>query len=143
MRQALMIYAVGMAGFQMVYLGLGFEPARNLGLGLVVLLAVLISGVFGWLWLMRTTPLALGLAFSWAGAACLLGWWWLREVLGTPGWMAGNAVVFAFLTTYLTGAVLHLVVVQQSFALRRVAAWAPVALAAVISLILLAWQGGV
>ncbi|MEQ3626596.1 MAG: hypothetical protein ABNH26_15365 [Celeribacter sp.] len=137
----MIVYAAGMAAFHVAYLGIGFEPARNLGLGLVVLLAVLISAVFGWLWLMRTTPLALGLAFSWAGAACLLGWWWLREVLGAPGWMVGNGVVFAFLTTYLTGAVLHLVVVQQSFALRRVAAWAPVALAAVISFGVLAWRG--
>lgn len=113
---------------------IGYEAMYRLGYGAIVLLALVIALTFFWLWLKQATPLALGMVFSWTGASCVMGWWWIYSILGEPDWMRQNPLLFAFLSIYLIGAVLHLEVIGRSFALSQRAIYAPVVLAILLSL---------
>lgn len=99
------------AGVEVVY---GFHHAYSIALGSISVMAMIIAGTFLWLWRRRETPLALGMSFSWAGAASLLGWWWLFHVLRGPVIMAESTVIFIFLSLYFVGAVQHFAVVRRS-----------------------------
>jgi len=96
---------------------LGFEVAYLVGYGAFALMAALISGTFLWLWFRRATPLALGMAFGWAGAASVIGWWWVYKLTGRAGWMEENPLLFGCLSLYFVGALLHLQVIGRSFEL--------------------------
>jgi len=95
----------------------GFEVAYLVGYGSFALMAALISGTFLWLWVRRATPLALGMAFGWAGAATVIGWWWIYKLTGRTDWMEENPFLFACLSLYFVGALLHLQVIGRSFEL--------------------------
>ncbi|MEM7753411.1 MAG: hypothetical protein AAF230_08360 [Pseudomonadota bacterium] len=113
---------------------LGYHVIYKIGYGAFSILALVIAGTFLWLWLQRSTPLALGMAFGWAGATGVMTWWWLYDVFSQPAWMQDNPFLFVFLSFSLVGAVLHLDVIGRSFALSRLATFAPIAAAAVISI---------
>ena len=85
------------------------------GLGLA---AAGLGTTFGWLWWRRATPLAAGLALSWAGIALLLA----ASLSGRE--MTGNAGMAAL----LIGATLHLGVVIGVGASRIAGAGAALAL---------------
>lgn len=125
MKQALSIYLVALAGLNLCFILMGYGAAYALAYGTLVTMAVLIAATFLWLFTMQTTPLALGMAFSWSGAATVMGWWWIYGVLGQPRWMADSELLFVFVSIYLTGAVLHFDVIQRSMALPRWMSWAP------------------
>ncbi|MEL6517961.1 MAG: hypothetical protein AAFQ39_09605 [Pseudomonadota bacterium] len=114
MKRACALFAVITAAFLLVHSALGFQMAYSIAYGMISVMALMISFTFLWLWRRRETPLALGMAFSWAGAASVLGWWWLYDVLERPEIMRSNAILFGFLALYFTGAVLHFVVMQRS-----------------------------
>ncbi|MEM6385083.1 MAG: hypothetical protein AAF718_02485 [Pseudomonadota bacterium] len=114
----------------------GYKVVYQTGYGAFALLAVVIAGTFFWLWVKRSTPLALGMVFSWSGATGVMAWWWLYSLLGRPDWMQDNGLLFVFLSTYLVGAVLHLEVIGRSFALSRGATYAPIVAAVVVSMAL-------
>ena len=89
---------------------------------------------FLWLWWARTTPLALGMAFSWLGQACLSIWWYVGGVAGAEGWIleADTALLFFFLSLYIVGGGLHIAVMQRSMELaRRIMIWPVIAAFAV------------
>jgi hypothetical protein len=117
MRQALLLclaIAGGLVAMDRVF---GYEAAYEIGYGALALMAAMIAGTFLWLWYERTTPLALGMAFSWAGAASVMGWWWGFNLLDRPQAMVGSEVLFAFLSLYFVGAILHFSVMQRSLGL--------------------------
>ncbi len=113
----------------------GYSMAYLIGYGAFALLAIVISATFFWLWAMRSTPLALGMAFGWAGAACVMSWWWLFNLLNAPEWMQQHSLLFVFLAIYHVGAIMHLEVIGRSFSLSRVATFAPVAGALILSVL--------
>lgn len=101
--------------------------------GAMALMALMIAATFLWLWFERTTPLALGMVFSWAGAAAYIGWWWVTALTETAGlaWQHGVGLLVQGL--FLVGAVLHFAVIHRSFGLQGVAFLWPVGLAFAIS----------
>lgn len=118
MKQALILLGLVAAGYAALHLGWGRELAYSVAFGAVSVMAAMIAGTFFWLWRRRQTPLALGMGFSWAGAASVLGWWWVFHVLGEPRTMRESAVLLVFLGLYTVGAVLHFAVMQRSLHLR-------------------------
>ncbi|MEL7149422.1 MAG: hypothetical protein AAGK71_01745 [Pseudomonadota bacterium] len=135
MTKPILLLLVTIAVFELSNMILGYDLAYRVGYGAFVLLALVIAGTFLWLWKQRSTPLALGMVFSWAGASCVMAWWWLYSLLGAPVWMHDNPLLFVFLSVYLMGAALHLEVIGRSFALSRFATFAPIAGAVLISLV--------
>ena len=119
MRQALVIAALATAALWAVHAAAGWDAAYRLGYGVVVVMALAISCTFLWLWRERTTPLALGMAFSWAGTASVLGWWWVYSLLDRPAWMDDRPVIFVCVGLYLAGAILHFVVFARSLSRPR------------------------
>lgn len=115
MKQALLLFALLIALFRGGYEIAGYRAVYLIGYGAVALMALMIAATFLWLWVVRATPLALGMAFSWAGAGLVLGWWWLFHVLEQPRWGLENPFLFNFLSLYVVGAVLHFSVIQRSF----------------------------
>ena len=127
----LLVALVGL--FEICHVILGYDLVYAVGYGTFAVLALVISVTFLWLWTKRSTPLALGMAFSWFGAAGVMSWWWLFNVLDAPNWMQDSPVLFVFLSIYLVGAILHLEVIGRSFALTSRMAYAPVLIAAAVS----------
>jgi hypothetical protein len=117
MRQALGLFLVIVAVLLGADRWLGYGAAYEIGYGALALMGAMIAATFLWLWYERTTPLALGMAFSWAGAASVMGWWWIFNLLDRPRVMVGSEVLFAFLSLYFVGAVLHFSVMQRSLGL--------------------------
>lgn len=128
MTRPILLLCLISALFMAAYGFLGYELAYRVGYGAFALMAVLIAGTFLWLWLRRATPLALGMAFGWAGAASVMGWWWVYNLTGQAAWMEESPVLFACLSLYFVGALLHLQVIGRSFDLHeRAPVWAFVA----------------
>jgi hypothetical protein len=117
MRQALGMFAAIAAVLFMVNRRIGYEAAYEIGYGALSLMGAMIAATFLWLWYERATPLALGMAFSWAGATCVMGWWWTYNLFDRPVAMVGSEVLFAFLSLYFVGAILHFAVMQRSLGL--------------------------
>ncbi len=116
----------------------GFATVYLVGYGAFSFLAAIISLTFFWLWFRRSTPLALGMAIGWLGAASIMAWWWLFNLFRQPEVMVENSILFLFLSIYFVGAVLHLEVIGRSFGLSKRLALTPVALSLVLSLAM-AW----
>ena len=114
MTQALLLVAMIGALFLISHLQLGYDATYQIAYGALSLMGAMISLTFLWLWARRATPLALGMSFSWAGAASVLGWWWIYNLLEQPGAMFESQFLFLFLSFYFAGAVLHFVVIQRS-----------------------------
>ncbi|PRY25923.1 hypothetical protein CLV78_10113 [Aliiruegeria haliotis] len=141
MKQALSIYIVVLAAMHTSFLLQGFLGTASIAYGALTIMAVMISATFLWLWAMRLSPLSLGMAFAWAGAAMVMGWWWLYALLDAPVWMLSSEILLVVLALYLTGAVLHFEVLETSFGYRRGAFLVPVAGALVLSALLMTWAG--
>lgn len=121
MRQALLLTAALMAAFLLMESAFGPRFAINLGFGAIAVIAVTNAGTFLWLWWARTTPLALGMAFSWFGQAALSVLWYLSDVPWTTAWLDAldSAVLFLAVSFYLVGGALHIAVMQRSMELAR------------------------
>jgi hypothetical protein len=133
MKKPLSLLVGLIALFGLAGLMLDYDTVYRIGYGTFTLLALVISGTFFWLWFKRSTPLALGMAFGWAGAATLMAWRLFTNLLSFPDWMQQNPLLFVFLSVYLVGAILHLEVIGRSFSLSRVATFAPVCAAIALS----------
>ena len=118
------------------YTLLGYRATYLIGYGAFTLMAATISLTFVWLWRRRATPLAMGMAFSWAGAASVMGWWWLFNAFHAPTWMQDSEFLFPFLSIYFLGAVLHFEVIAQSFGARRWSFLVPIALCVFTSVLI-------
>ena len=126
MIRAIFIFAALVAVFILDYRTLGYTSAYQVGHGAATIMGLAISLTFLWLWWVRATPLALGMAFSWAGAACVLGWWWFFDLLEQPEFMAQSPGLFVFLSLYVAGAILHFRVIEETLAWPRQAFWVPI-----------------
>jgi hypothetical protein len=118
MKQAFLLYVVVASGLFWADKVLGYQAAYEIGYGALSIMALMISMTFMWLWQVRATPLALGMAFGWLGAASVMGWWWIFNIFDQPAAMVDNGVLFLFLSAYFVGAGLHFSAVQRSFGLR-------------------------
>ena len=96
-------------------------------------MAAMVSLTFLWLCMKRATPLAMRMAFGWAGAATVMGWWWVYNLLDGPAKMQGNAALFACLSVYFAVAVLHFAVIGRSPGLDRMLWGLPVPMALAVS----------
>ena len=114
MIQALSLFALICTVLILVHSQLGYDATYQIAYGALSLMAAMICLTFLWLWAQRATPLALGMSFSWAGAASVLAWWWIYNLLGHPGAMYESRVLFGFLALYFAGAFLHFSVIQRS-----------------------------
>ena len=114
MKQALLLLLLIAAVFVIIDLSYGHQIAFSVAFGSISVMALMISVTFLWLWRRRETPLALGMSFSWAGAASVLGWWWLFHVLEQPQAMQTSSAMLVFLSLYFVGAVQHFIVMQRS-----------------------------
>lgn len=133
MKQALQLLFGLSALLVLAYRVLGFDLVYHLAYGAVAAMAAVIAGTFLWLWWARATPLALGMAFSWAGATCVMGWWWAFATAGQPAAMLGHPVVFLFPAAYLVGAILHFQVIHRTLGISKHVFWAlPGALIALV-----------
>jgi len=133
MKQALLLLVITVVAFSISEATLGFWRTYEVGYGAITIMALMISGTFLWLWFARTTPLALGMAFSWAGCASVFGWRWLYRAFDEPESMIGHTALFLFLSLLFVGSVLHFATIQRSLGLHgRVFLW-PVILAILIA----------
>ena len=84
MKQAFVLMTLIALALQMGYQWAGYEVVYQIGYGAITLMGLMISLTFLWLYVVRATPLALGMAYSWSGASLVLGWWWicLANLLG-------------------------------------------------------------
>ena len=126
MMKPFLLLIVLVALFEMAAVVFGYALTYQIGYGAFSILALAISATFLWLWVQRSTPLALGMAAGWGGAAGVMAWWWVYNTLQQPTWMQGNPMLFAFLSLYLVGALLHLEVIGRSFSLPWFATIAPI-----------------
>lgn len=136
MKDALGILGVAVSAMLLLYAAVGYKAAYEISYGAFTLMAAMVSLTFLWLWMQRSTPLAIGMAFGWAGAASVMGWWWIFNLLDRPGQMLENATLFICLSVYFVGAVMHFAVIGRSLGLPR-GLWAlPVAGAIALSAVL-------
>ena len=133
MRHAILLFALATGALIALDRVAGWAAAYAVAYGALVLMAAAISGTFLWLWAARATPLAIGMAFSWAGTASVLGWWWLHRMADRPSAMDENALLFACVALSLVGAMLHFQVIGRSMGLPRGAFVLPVAAAVALS----------
>lgn len=119
MKQAFALIALIVVALLLAYRLLGYETTYQIAYGAITIMGLLIAGTFVWLWVMRATPLALGMVFSWSGGALVMAWWWVHHLLGRPEVMHESPVLFVFLAFYITGAILHFVVIQGTLHLPR------------------------
>lgn len=136
MKQAFGLFCVISGALIAIDLTFGFRTAYSISYGAISLMGLAISGTFLWLWYKRTTPLALGMSFSWAGASTVMGWWWLFAALERPASMFQNEVLLAFVSLYCVGAILHFSVIQSTLQLPRSAYALPVFGSLLVSLII-------
>ena len=141
MRQAISIYVAILLGVHSSFVAQGFSGTAQVVYGALTIMALMISAIFIWLWAMRLSPLSLGMAVSWAGAAMVIGWSWLSMQLGGPVWMDESEVVLVLVGLVATGAVLHFEVLERSLGYRRGAFLFPVAGALALSALLLTFAG--
>ena len=103
---------------------LGYNAAHDIGYAVISLLAIVIAVVFAWLWRVRATPMAMGMALSWAGAHGFVGYWWVYDQLRRdPATYFEHDILFVFLALYFSGAVLHLSVISKAYFKTRVVFW--------------------
>lgn len=115
MKQAVILLALVVGLLEMGKIIVGHDAVLLAVFGGIALMSLMISGTFLWLWGERATPLALGMAFSWLGAALFAGWWWTYELFGRPAWAYREDGALAVLGLYIVGAVLHFSVIHRSF----------------------------
>ncbi|MGO4915076.1 hypothetical protein [Pseudogemmobacter sp. W21_MBD1_M6] len=133
MKQAIFGFLLPVVALFLVSARCGYAAAYLIGYGVLTLMAFWIALTFLWLWLQRATPLALGMVFGWAGAALIMGWWYVYALLGQPVWMSGNRLLFVPLAVYLGGAAIHSRVIWAAVVADNRGHWVPVGLATLVS----------
>ena len=132
MRQALLLALVLWAAFYFTVDVLDFRLALAIGFSATALIAAVNCVTFLWLWYVRATPLALGMALSWAGQTAISVWWFATGMPGKGSWFDQDPLIFLCLSIYMVGGLLHIAVIQNSAGSRRTAAiWPVMAVAAV------------
>jgi hypothetical protein len=117
MRQALWLLAAATTALALAVAALGPTATAAAGFAAVAAMAGLIAATFLWLWWVRATPLALGMALSWAGVALVAA-------------VSGPTLPLAALPLLTVGAVLHFAVMRRSMNLPHATVAAPAAASA-------------
>jgi hypothetical protein len=134
MRQAIFLALALWAAFYFIVEVLDFRLAAAIGFSATMLIAAVNSLTFLWLWYARTTPLALGMALSWAGQAAISAWWFATGMPGKGVWLDQDPLIFLFLSIYIVGGGIHIAVIQNSAGSTRTAAiWPLMAIVAIIT----------
>jgi hypothetical protein len=116
MRQALWLLAAATAALALATMALGTAATAAAGYAAVAAMAALIAATFLWLWWVRATPLALGMALSWAGVALVAA--------------SDPALPLPALPLLTAGAILHFGVMRRSMNLPPATLAAPAAASA-------------
>lgn len=137
MKQALALAALMAGALEIARIVLGDAPVLLVSYGAIALMALWIAATFLWLWSERATPLALGMAFSWAGGGLFAGWWWRDRLVHWPGAAGAPHTaphgVSLILALFFVGTLLHFAVIHRSFGRRGMGFLWPVVLAVVVS----------
>lgn len=141
MKRAIGFFVCMVLVFELGVRMMGYSSAYKVGYGAISIMGVIIALTFLWLWWVRATPLALGMAFSWAGSGTVMGWWWSYSILDRPEAMHNNKALFVFLSLYIVGALMHFHVIQQALSLPRNIFWLPVGGATLVSVLVWGWIG--
>ena len=136
MKQALLLTAGLSAAFLVVKEVANLEFAVALGFGATIAVVATNAVTFLWLWHVRATPLALGMALSWIGQAALSIWWYTSGAVDVGAWITDvhSAMLFLMLSVYIVGGSLHIAVMRRSMELGRTATILPVVGAFVVAL---------
>lgn len=121
MRQALWLLGGAAVAVALLVAVLGAGRTAATGFAAVAAMAALIAATFLWLWWVRATPLALGMALSWSGVALVAA----DRAAG-----GGAALPLVALPFLGVGAALHFAVMRRSMGLPRGMALLPAGLAA-------------
>ncbi len=135
MTNGLFMFAFLIGLFALARTGLDYRTLYQISYGAFSIMAAMISLTFLWLWANKQTPLALGMSYSWAGAASVMGWWWIFTVLGQPTQMDQSQLLFVFLSLYFVGAIMHFTVILDREHAPRAVMLIPVAASLVISIL--------
>jgi hypothetical protein len=119
MKQALAIVVLLTLVFLLLDVFVGFGPAAEIGFSAMIVIAAVNALTFLWLWYVRATPLALGMALSWAGQAGLSLWWQTRSGPSFLAQHGSEAALFALISLYVVGGGLHIAVVLHSMEIAR------------------------
>jgi hypothetical protein len=114
MKQALVIALLLWAAFYFTVEILDFRLASAIGFAATSMIAAANCLTFLWLWYVRATPLALGMALAWGGQAALSSWWFVTGMPGKAAWLNQHPLIFLFLSVYMVGGALHISIVQHS-----------------------------
>ena len=133
MMNGLVMFGVLVALFGVTRLGLDYWTLYKISYGAFSLMAAMISLTFLWLWASKQTPLSLGMSFSWAGAASVMGWWWIYTAFGQPARMDQSQFLFVFLSLYFVGAIMHFSVIMEAANAPRFASLIPISAALALS----------
>jgi hypothetical protein len=125
MRQALWLLGGAAVAVALLAALLGAGRTAAAGFAAVAAMAALIAATFLWLWWVRATPLALGMALSWSGVALVAA----DRAAG-----AGAVLPLVALPFLGVGAALHFAVMRRSMGLPRRTALLPAGLVAAAAL---------
>ena len=125
MRQALWLLGAVAVAVAAAVAAMGQAATAAMGYAAVAAMAAMIAGTFLWLWWVRATPLALGMALSWAGVAVVA----FHLAGGAP-----DALPHVALPLLAAGATLHFAVMRRSMGLHPAAAAVPAMLTAAAAL---------
>lgn len=119
MKQSLAIALLLTGAFLGIDTLFGDRIALAASLSAMVIVAALNALTFFWLWYVRATPLALGMALSWAGQAGLTAWWEIRTAPDFAEFGDAGVVIYALIALYVIGGALHISVMQTSMDVRH------------------------
>ena len=118
MRQAFVFSALLLIVFLIIDQTLGFPLAMSIGFAATLAIAACNSITFLWLWYVRATPLALGMALNWIGQAAITLWWFTGGLHQRLDWLPQSEAIFSCLAIYLVGGAFHVTVIQRSIETR-------------------------
>lgn len=133
MKQAVLLLVAILALLDLGRIGIGDAAMLAIAYGAMAQIALFMATTFLWLWLERTTPLALGMAWSWLGAALFAGWWWGLDLAGKALPVAHPGAIVVMLAVGFVGALLHFAVIHRSFGFHGVGFLWPVLVSLLVS----------
>jgi hypothetical protein len=133
MKQALFLLVLILALLESGRRTAGDAAMMAIAYGAMAQIALLMATTFLWLWFERTTPLALGMAWSWLAAALFAGWWWGLNLSGQALPVVHPQAITIMQAIGLVGALLHFSVIHRSFGFHGAGFLWPVFVSLVVS----------
>lgn len=133
MKQAVLLLAAILALLDFGRFGIGDTAMLAIAYGAIAQISLIMATTFLWLWFERATPLALGMAWSWLGAALLASWWWGLNLSGQALPVVHPRAISVMLAIGFVGALLHFAVIHRSFGFHGAGFLWPVFVSLVVS----------